>query len=194
MWTTQFTDIGFNNRILIVPASGTRKNPIPKLIPQQDKDRLINALKSVVRLVEGFPQLQTTSNADDLYKDWYLGLEGSIHAKRLDTYALRLMALLTVNERKKMVDEEIVTKVIALMDWQLAMRKLYDPIDADNEVAKMEERIRRNLRTKAMSIRDLKRNCHTDRHGIWLFQTALNNLTSASEVIQDKQDQTWRMR
>ena len=46
------------------------------------------------------------------------------------------------------------------MDWQLAMRKLYDPIDADNEVAKMEERIRRNLRTRAMSIRDLKRSCH----------------------------------
>jgi hypothetical protein len=194
MWTTQFTDIGFNNRILIVPAFGTRKNPIPKLIPQQDKEKIINDLNSVVQLVETFPQLQTTPGADDLYRDWYLRQEGSIHTKRLDAYALRLMPLLTVNERKKMVDEEIVLKVIALMHWQLAMRKLYDPIDADNEVAKMEERIRRNLRTKAMSIRDLKRNCHTERHGIWLFQTALNNLTSASEVIQDVKDQTWRIR
>jgi hypothetical protein len=36
-------------------------------------------------------------------------------------------------------------KLIKLCDWQLAVRKLHDLIDADNKIAKMEEKIRRVL-------------------------------------------------
>ena len=52
-----------------------------------------------------------------LYHHWYMNLDRSIHAKRLDTYALRFMMLLAVNEMKSTIDESIVDKSIKLMDW-----------------------------------------------------------------------------
>ena len=64
--------------------------------------------------------------------DWYMGLERSVHAKRLDTYALRLMSLMAVNGNLVEVDEQTVKKAMSLCDWQLQVRSLHDPIDADN--------------------------------------------------------------
>jgi hypothetical protein len=46
--------------------------------------------------------------------------------------------------------EGIVKKTIALVNWQLEVRKELDPVDADNTIAKMEEKIRRQLRKKSM--------------------------------------------
>jgi hypothetical protein len=69
----------------------------------------------------------------EIYHNWYLNVESSIHAKRLDVYALRLMALLAVNNLKGEVDEETIRKAIALCDWQLEVRKLCDPIDAEGK-------------------------------------------------------------
>jgi hypothetical protein len=193
MWSTQFTDIGFNNRIFIVPASGERKHSIPQKIPQKEKDFLKKQMSERLQLVEKFTELDITSEARNLFDKWYLDLEGSIHSKRLDTYALRLMPLLAINEGKSEVDEEMVNKVIALMDWQLTVRKLYDPIDADNEVAKMENRIRRCLKSQPMGNRDLKKKCHVERHGIWLFDMAFRNLQKAGEICLHKRTQTWGM-
>ena len=74
------------------------------------------------------------------------GFDRSVHSRRLDTYALRLMPLLAVNDMKTAIDVETVRKAIFLCDWQLEVRKLHDPIDADNALAKMEEKIRRTVR------------------------------------------------
>ena len=120
-------------------------------------------------------------------------IERSIHSKRLDAYATRLMPLLSVNDGVKMVDESIVKKVLAIMDWQLEMRKRYDPIDADNQVAKMENRIRRAINTKPMGNRDLKRKCNANRYGLWFYQAALRNLHGEHEICYDKKSQTYRM-
>jgi hypothetical protein len=37
-------------------------------------------------------------------------MERSIHAKRLDTYAVQLMSLLTANDLKDEIDEETVSR------------------------------------------------------------------------------------
>ena len=50
------------------------------------------------------------------------------------------MSLLAVNDLKNEIDEETVSRVIKLCDWQLAVRKIHDPINADNKIAKMEEK------------------------------------------------------
>src|SRR4030067_545872 len=105
----------------------------------------------------------------------------------MDTYALKLMALLAVNDLKTEVDEETVKKVIELCDHQYRVRQLYDPIDADNAIAKMEESIRRLLKTRGlMTERDVKRHVNADRAGIFVYNKAKLNLTAANELYLDK--------
>jgi len=193
MWSAQFTDIGFNNRLLIIPASGKRKHAIPQIIPPQNKEPIKKKIGEALLLVANSAEIDIAPDARDLYETWYLGLESSMHSKRLDTYASRLMPLLAINEGKVVVSEDIVHKVITLMDWQLEVRKLYDPIDADNEVAKMETRIRRCLAVQPLGNREVKKKCHIERHGLWPFDSALRNLQRASEIYFEKKTKTWRL-
>ncbi len=190
-WDASFTDIGFNNRLFIVPGSGERKHSFPKKIPQQDKALLRKKLGEIIKFVGSGLEVGISPEAIILYHNWYMNLDKSIHAKRLDTYALRFMMLLAINEMKSTIDESIVQKVIKLMDWQLATRQLYDPIDADSKMATMEEKIRRSLRTKPHSNRDLQRAVHAQRAGLWMYQTAIKNLTNASEIQFNKSTNCW---
>jgi len=140
------------------------------------------------------PELEITLGARALYEDWYLNLEQSIHTKRLDTYALRFMILLTVNAGKCEVDEMVARDVIDLMNWQLQARQMHDPIDADSAVAKIEEKIRRVLKTGPRSDRDLKRAVHYNRIGTWVFTNAVRNLTKSNEINFDKTTNAWRLK
>jgi len=192
-WDSSFTDIGFNNRLFIVPGSGEKKHSFPEKIPELEKVILQRKLGDILQFVNDGLEVDITQDARALYHTWYMGLDRSIHAKRLDTYALRFMMLLAVNEMKKTIDQGIVEKVIRLMDWQLAVRQLYDPIDADSQMAKMEEKIRRVLRIGARSDRDLKIAVHASRAGSWFYQTAIRNLSSAREIRFDKTNKRWEL-
>jgi hypothetical protein len=92
------------------------------------------------------------------------------------------MALLAVNELKSAVDTETVNKVLAICDWQLEVRQIHDPIDADNETAKMEEKIRRVLKREPRTDRELKQYTHAKKTGLWVYNRARQNLLSASEI------------
>jgi hypothetical protein len=136
-------------------------------------------------------ELNITRDAKDIYHEFYMNIESSIHAKRLDTYALRLMGLLAVNEKKSEVDAEIVRNIIDIINWQYEVRQLHDPIDADNKIAQMEEKIRRSLRQRVFSDRDLKRRTNAHRSGLWFYNTALNNLKKANEIRWNKKSGGW---
>jgi hypothetical protein len=142
-------------------------------------------LSDVLRHADRHHEISITDEARNIYQDWYLSIPGSIHSKRIDTYSLRLMQLLAVNEQKSVIDEEILFKVIALSDWQLAVRRRFDPVDADSKMAQMEEKIRRVLATGPMKKRDLKRAVHGNRAGIWFFDTAFANLLKSKEISHD---------
>jgi hypothetical protein len=178
-----FIAIGFPNRVFLVPGNAERRFSIPKSIPEEAKRAIKDELLTIVGIAsEEKLELEITSRGQDLYHKWYMGLEKSIHAKRLDVYALRYMSLLSINEMKFKVDEDIVMKVIQLMDWQLQIRKLYDPIDSDTKIANIEERIRRALQTGPKSERDLKRTINASRSGVWIYEQARNNLRRAKEI------------
>jgi len=49
IWTSAFTAIGFNNRLFIVPGEGKRKYPVPSKIPEENKNRLIEQLKDMLK-------------------------------------------------------------------------------------------------------------------------------------------------
>ena len=191
-WDASFTDIGFTNRLFLVPGTAKRKHSLPFKIPENDKLVLRSELLDVLRQVGGFKELEITSKARDLSQDWYMNMERSIHAKRLDTYAVRLMSLLAVNDLKDEIDEKTVSRVIKLCDWQLAVRKLHDPIDADNKIAKMEEKIRRVLSNRPRKERELRQGVNANRAGLWAFDTAKKNLERAGEIALSKKSKKWR--
>jgi len=91
------------------------------------------------------------------------------------------------------VDEEIVAKAIALADWQLAVRKQYDPIDADNQTARIEEKMRRDLGVTSLTTRELQRTINAARSGMWFFNTAITNLQKAGELQWDRKEHRWRL-
>lgn len=184
VWTSAFTAIGFNNRLFLVPGNAERKYAIPPVIPEEDKNELIDRL---VNLLSGFEDrrvLEMTAEGEKLFEDWYLNSQSSIHSKRLDTYAHRLMPLLAINEDKDacQITVETVKNAIAICDWQLQVRRVHDPIDADNKMAEMEEKIRRALRSGEKTERELRQRTSADRYGLWIFTTALKNLKNSGEV------------
>jgi hypothetical protein len=184
-WSSQFTDIGFVNRLFLVTGRGERRFSIPPKIPITELNYLRYDLQDVLKAA--VPELVIEPDASELYQEWYLSIPASVHSRRLDTYSLRLMCLLAANERKAAVDVDTVNKAILLADWQLETRQLYDPIDSDSVVARMEEKIRRTIRARgSVSDRDLKRYVNAHRAGLWVFKQALTNLLGEKELKFDQ--------
>lgn len=192
-WDASFTDIGFNNRLWLVPGTGGKKFSFPSKIPEDQKTEMGKMLSDVLAVVGERLELTITPEGRELFDHWYMTMTRSIHAKRLDTYALRFMSLLAVNDYKKAVDVEIVKKVTALCDWQLDVRQLHDPIDADTMTGKMEEKIRRVLRKKALKDYELKASTNARRAGLWVFDNARKNLQRSNEIRWDKKTKVWRL-
>lgn len=123
IWTPQFINIGFLNRIFLIPGSGKRRFPIPKKIPTKDQGLLAEKVSSILTKVGSKLELNLTEKAEEEYLRWYLKIENSLYTKRLDTYALRFMPLLAINDGKNEIDLDSVKKVIAIMDWQKLVRQ-----------------------------------------------------------------------
>jgi len=193
-WNSAFQDIGMTNRLFIVPGAGRRQYAIPSQVPSCEWDRMKRDLGKILRSTSETPEFDFTPGARQLYESWYLSLDQSIHTKRLDTYALRFMILLVINSSKNIVDEKIAQDVIDLMNWQLQARRLFDPIDADSAIAKIEEKLRRVLATGPRSDRDLKRALHYNRVGTWVFSNAVQNLTRSGEIYFNKTAKFWGLR
>lgn len=186
MWDASFTDIGFTNRLWLVPGSGEKKFSFPIQIPEAEKKQLIKSTNKIIKHIDKNPNIDITDKAKEMYHNWYMNIPNSTHSKRLDTYALRFMGLFALNDLKLVIDEDIVAKVIALCDWQFRVRQQYDPINADNNTAKMEEKIRRILFNGPKTERDLKRYAHVNRTGLWIYENAKKNLEKSNEIIRDK--------
>jgi Mg-chelatase subunit ChlI len=175
-----------------VPGTAKRKHSFPVKVSDMDKFKLRFELEKVLKHVGNSMELDITKRALDIYHSWYMSMESSVHAKRLDTYAMRLMTLLAANDLKNEVDEETVRSVIQLCNWQLEVRKLYDPIDADNEIAKMEEKIRRQLRKKSLKDYQLKQYVNAHKGGgLWVYEAAKSNLQKANEIEFNKKKKRW---
>ena len=177
----------------LVQGTAKRKHAFPKPVPDEIMRKLRSQLSGVIGHVGNHLALDIVPEAEKIYQDWYMKMERSVHAKRIDTYALRLMSLLTVNDLKIHIDVEAVQKVIALCDWQLEVRKLYDPIDADTIVAGMEQKIRRALNHKALKESPLKRQVNAYRSGLWIYEVAIKNLVKAKEIYFDRKKKNWRI-
>ncbi len=96
------------------------------------------------------------------------------------------MPLLAINDQKRRIDLKTVQKVIDLLNYQLAVRQEAYPVDADNKIAALEERIRRTLSNGPLGKRDLARKLNKARYGTWMWKMATKNLIGACEIWFNK--------
>ena len=78
----------------------------------------------------------------------------------------------------------------------MAVRRQYDPIDADTIVAKLEEKVRRYLSIKVkgpLTERDLRRFTNADKAGIWAFRMATRNLVAVGDIVFDSANKLWKL-
>jgi hypothetical protein len=198
MFTGQFLDIGFLNRLFIVIGSAERRFSIPRPIPEDIKASLRGDLLAVLGHVENLTAagpyaFPLTVQARAIFDTWYFGQERSVFTKRLDTYGHRLMPLLAVNELKSEIDAGTAQKVVALLTYQLEARRQADPIDADNAVARLEERIRRLLGPAPLGKRELERRGHKTRVGSWTWDVALRGMIKGGEVVFDQKTNLYHL-
>jgi len=189
-WSKHFTDIGFNNRLWLVSGSAENQFAIPPRLPEGTENKLRENLQKVIRFARDQRELDLTPDAKRLYTRWYESRDrNTTHATRIDTYATRLMPLLAVNRLRKVVDEEAVHAAIVMCDHQLEVRKALDPIDADNQLASLEQKIQRVLSRGPLGKYALKKAVNYSRVGLGPYSQALRNLTEGGHVRWDKGQQ-----
>jgi hypothetical protein len=196
----KFLAIGFPNRLWLISDRTGARIPVPRPIPATALDTLATAVRDRLDAVDrayvnnGLRPVpyRLTPGALAAFRAWYEARSGSVFERRLDTYGHRLMLLLAVSADRGVIDEDIITRVVALLRYQLELRRECDPIDADNTIAALEERIRRTLARGAMRGRDLKRRCSYHRTGLWAWEQAVTNLRKAGEIAHEaKPDVFW---
>jgi hypothetical protein len=173
--------IGLPNRLFIVSADARPRIAWPG---KPDEAKLTELRQHIqVQLAKLPIVLDATPEAKAEWEVWYKKLPSNEQAKRLDTIGFRLMPLLAFSCEKQTVDVEIVRDVIAILDYEMRLRAVSDPIDADNAVAKMEARIRRQLKNRGpLTERVLRKSTNAQRTGDWCFRTALGNLEKAKDI------------
>jgi hypothetical protein len=192
MWDRQALAIGLPNRLFIVAASREHKIAFP-MEPDAEKLRSIRA-----RIAGQLADIGANASprrfpidegAKRSFEKWYVALPGSSHATRLDTLGRTLMLLFAVTMNKEKIDVEVVERVLQVLEYELSVRIATDPIDADNVIAKLEEKIRRYLRTHPNStLRNVRRGINADRDGLWAFERAIENLTNSKEICKINQN------
>jgi hypothetical protein len=183
MWTPQLIAIGLSNRFLLVGAD--RKPKVAWPDPPNENDLAAIRERIDAQCYRLPLNVGITTEAKRAWGEWYDSLSSSEHTKRLETIGFRLLPLIALTTDKDVVDLVTVEVVSTIMDYELRLRMLTDPIDADNAIARMEEKIRRTLESKGpMTLRELRRATHADRAGVWAFQKALDNVGHAGDVNQ----------
>lgn len=195
LFDSKFLDIGFNNRLFIVPGDSHKCFPVPKPIPVDQINYLHEKLQERLDLLQDGLAMPIEKDAEKLWTEFYTQIKGQgPHSKRLDVYGSRFMPLLALNDMKTAVDLETVEKVILLLKWQHHVRQVHDPIDADNKIARMEEAIRRAFKIKnKWHQRDLQRKVNYRRCGLWVWESAIKNLTKNIEIHFDAKHGIYRL-
>ena len=94
MFTSQFLDIGFVNRLFLVIGNSRRRFAIPALLPEDEKAALKGRLKEILEFVgkisaNGRYAMPIDPDGRAIFQSWYLNMEQSPFSKRLDTYGHR---------------------------------------------------------------------------------------------------------
>jgi hypothetical protein len=103
------------------------------------------------------------------------------------------MILLAINEGLQEVTGAIAEKTVSLLRWEHDIRRECDPVQAETNIAKMEEMIRRKLAGGSMEQRELQRRVHYNRYGLFVWRTASENLLRAKEIYLDRKTKVYSL-
>jgi len=195
MWTPVFMDIGFLNRLWLVPARAEKRFAIPENLPMWKRERLRERLRDVISRYRAPTVFKVSQDAKSIFGEWYADrTKSSLFAKRLDTYGHRLMTLFAANEGASEITGDIAGRVVSLLRWQEQTRRALDPIDAETNTARMEESIRRALTQGPLKERELKLRVNYSRPGLHVWKMAIQNLMAAQEVGFDAKRKSYFLR
>lgn len=185
IFSSQFLNIGFVNRLFIVPGHSDRVFSLPEKLNSDTYAKLRDGLHMVLEHVKENPELKFDKDAGEFYHNWYVNLENSEMSVRLDTLALRFMILIAVNSLKDRISLSVAKDVIKIMDWQLEQRKSFWPYDFVSNVAYLEQAIRQYMKKeKTAKKRNIMHAVNYARYGIDNFDRAINNLVKYKEIEQ----------
>ena len=139
------------------------------------------------------------ARAKKTYEHWYGTLDKqNLAFTRLDTYTLRIAMLLAVCEgeiepgrgRDKahvLITEEVMDAVLALAEWQKAVRTQFWPDVADTREARVALMILRALKAEPNGLlqREVYRRVHAERLGNSVFEQAMEGLIKGGQVAPD---------
>jgi len=188
---------GFFQRLNIVGSEERRA--VPRLTKPDLKqfDPLVKAVKA---LAEKPYLLPMNEAADRLMKQWFDGLAkqaGDTDTGRLQGLALRNAAhigwLLNVRtgQLNTVEPEEVIKRALALSNYQLTMRRKYQPVTGDTPWAQMENLISRYVQQAGVITRkDLYRRVHASRYGLKVFNNGLEALAREGLITIEDVKQT----
>jgi hypothetical protein len=193
LWDHESLAIGLVNRLYLVTNS-----PRPKVArPKPPNSLALQNLSSRIHMQLSCPPpspYRFTQEADDLWATWYVEMPKGEFSKRLDGLGFRLMPILAATMDKVEIDAQIISMVTAILNYELHTRKALQPIDADNAIANMEQKIIRVLDVHGpLNRRDLGRYCNAHRTGEWIFRTGLDNMIGCNLVILDTARSVYRL-
>ena len=184
MWTSEAIAIGLPNGLFIVGADRKRKVAWPESPDQEEVDAVLEWVREQLATLP--KTYQITPKAKARWADWYHSAPPSEHAKRLDAIGFRLMGLLALTNDKNEIDADTIDTLLAVLDYEIKIRKLTDPIDADDRIARLEQKILRVLGVKErLSRRDLQRLTNARRDGLWAFDKAVSHLMQERYIRLD---------
>lgn len=192
-WSGKHKDTGFFSRLFVVPAEPTAlRVPLPQAPDQQSYNALQERVGQVLTNVQAHPQALAID--DDALKLWWKFYDtiGDGEAwNRIDAYGFRLMTLQAVLTGQQEVNGEVMQDVIALSKYQVEARIQVSPVIGENQLAMVEQLIRRYLKPGiTLSRRDLQRKMNANRYGIQNFRKALENLEAVGEISSESYGKT----
>ena len=160
-------NIGFVNRLFIVPGEPTKRVADPLHISDEETAQIREWLLRIEAKYPMGTKIPKTANARQTYKEWYDALDvRSEVTKRVDEYSQRWALLMAISKLETEITKDTMLDAIDLMDWQLKVRGAYAPFESVNGIAAIEERAERVLRLNGkMGFWDLYRKTNAARYG-----------------------------
>jgi hypothetical protein len=197
-------NIGFDNRLWIVPGKSKRIG-LPDVIPLDRIEKHNDAITDIFAFIRSIDEHHYDGKRyiefdPGVYTDVYLPFYNDIIpalgddnvTKRLDSYAIRLLVLLSLVQKKRIIDEFTMNTVIEYIKWQAKARAELNPTGANNDVAFYEQAIMRYMEqhpNEAIWVSQLKTNLkrRIRNTGIEPFYRAVDNLKRGDiEAVDDR--------
>lgn len=183
MFTSSFINIGFINRLWLVPGEGKKKDFLPPEIPQH---KILTLYAKLTEIFEFFPNpsvIEVDPDALQLLQEWYEFCESSDYTKRLETYGLRILMLMALSEKKFTIDESMAKRCIQLLEWQKEVREAYHPMEYTSITAQIENLIRKAVMLHSgIPKGQLLSRIGSKRFETWKVEKAIETLVKSREI------------